>query len=348
MEENINEVQGTNNNDVFIVNGVANNSFMKESTTKISILSLLFSIFYPVGYFYKQWKEIKKNNEKYKNISPFWRGILYPIYMFPFTKIVQNLVIEKENIDLKSKTLSEEEKNTLKTEYQKINKLTPIPYIYLILILITFMIAFLKILKGGSAVVIWFIVSMSLTYLQKAIDKILPANHPKGKVLTFGDFLAVPTIAIAILVPTLFFTIKALHCWNLNGNTLSNTCENYSFNFPLDTEIKFDPKNNSFCKANQQEQLCFQRVVLDNPANFNLETLADGEPKTNIIMDKFSKQYSGNTTHCFKERIPNGPYYNVCIMKIEKQQPIYFAFLDYSFTGSIENLEKLMNSYKNL
>ncbi len=345
MEENINEIK-ENNNDVFIVNGVANYSFVKESTTKISILSLLFSIFYPVGYFYKQWKEIKKNNESYKNISPFWRGILYPIYMFPFTKIVQDLITQKENIDLKSETLSAEERNNLKTEYQKINKLTPIPYIYLILILITFMIAFLKILKGGSAVVIWFIVSMSLTLIQKAINKILPSNHPKGKVLTFGDFLAVPVIAVILLFPIFFHATQAAMCFKIEGNILKNTCENYSFTFPLDTKIQF--RSESFCQANQQEQLCFQRVVFDNPANFNLETLADGEPKTNIIMDKFSKQYSGNTTHCFKERIPNGPYYNVCIMKIEKQKPIYFAFWDYSFTVSMENLEKLMNSYKNL
>ena len=80
------------NNDVFVVNGVVNYSFVKESITKIAIFSFLFSVFYPIGYFYKQWKAIKKNNENYKNISPFWRGVFYPIYMFPFTKIVKSLI----------------------------------------------------------------------------------------------------------------------------------------------------------------------------------------------------------------------------------------------------------------
>ena len=63
------------NQEIFFADSVANNSFVKESLTKIGILTFLFSIFYPIGYFYKQWKTIQKNNEIYKNISPFLRGL---------------------------------------------------------------------------------------------------------------------------------------------------------------------------------------------------------------------------------------------------------------------------------
>ena len=131
MEEMQNEVENTNNNNVFIVNGVANYSFIKESLVKIAIFSFIFSIFYPIGYFYKQWKEIKRNNESYKNISPFWRGIFYPIYIFPFTKIVKDLIAAKENIEFKKVTLSEE-KTALRQEYKKLKNLTVIPYVNLI------------------------------------------------------------------------------------------------------------------------------------------------------------------------------------------------------------------------
>ena len=80
--ENITPVSPEENKqEFFFANGVQNNSFIKDNLKKVGIFIVLLNIFYPIGWHYKQWKEIKKNNEEYKNISPFWRGVFYPFIL---------------------------------------------------------------------------------------------------------------------------------------------------------------------------------------------------------------------------------------------------------------------------
>ena len=329
------------NNDVFVVNGVVNYSFVKESITKIAIFSFLFSVFYPIGYFYKQWKAIKKNNENYKNISPFWRGVFYPIYMFPFTKIVKSLIENKEEITLKSVTFTEEQKADLQRQYKTLKSLTPLPYFILLALLIC-VIVFVSPIEFSTHVgtVIFALVTGALTYLQKAIDKFLPESHPKGKAVTFGDFLCIPVLIVTFILAIILSVIFAPNCFKTEGNVLENTCRNYSLTFPLKEEIQTTKYYH--CQGNEESSICIGEMGRENTnePELTLDQLAAEE--YNPVLDKFTKRYANHTTHCFKEKDEKGYFYQ-CYMKIEEIPGLYLGFL--ATENNFENLEKLMNSY---
>lgn len=302
------------NNDVFVVNGVANYSFVKNNVSNVKTLSSLLGLIYKSGWYYKQWKEIKKCNENYKNISPFWRGIFYIGYAKQLKDIVKGLYEAKMNMILQNEAVPQEEKEEWQKEYKKFNSI---------------------------------FANFSLT--QQAINKILPVGHPDNKT-TWGSFLGLLPFAVILM---LIFGVNIISfilsggCYQVNGNIYRNTCGNYSFTFPLNTKIGLWESNgfDNICQENEQSTICLTDLVLNNPEDFNLNTLTENE--TNLT-DKFTKQYTGNTTHCFKVSDPSGEFINTCYMKVEKQEPLYFGFFIQNKTGDMEELESLMNSYKEI
>lgn len=309
MEDQENQIS-----DVFVINGVANYSFVKNDVNNVKTLSSLLGLIYKSGWYYKQWKEIKKCNESYKNISPFWRGIFYMGYAGQLKNIVKSLYEAKMNMILQNESVPQEEKEQWQKEYKKFNSI---------------------------------FANFSLT--QQAINKILPVGHPENKT-TWGSFLGLlPCVAILMIIfgVNIISFILSGGCYQTNGNSYKNVCGNYAFTFPLNSKIGLwsDQGFDNICQENEQATMCLTDLVLDNPQDFNLNTLTENE--TNVI-DKFTKQYAGNITHCFKRSDPSGVFINTCYMKVEKKEPLYFGFFIQNKTGNMEELEKLMNSYKEI
>ncbi|MBO4707488.1 MAG: hypothetical protein J5594_02880 [Elusimicrobiaceae bacterium] len=313
-------MEGTNenisNDDIFVVNGVANYSFVKGSSSNASTLSSLLGMFYKMGWYCKQWTEIKKYNESYKNISPFWRGIFYIGYASQFKKIVVELFEARTNMILQNDNVPQEEKDKWQKELKKLKSI------------------FAK-----------------FSLQQEAINKIVPIGHPEGSSSKFASLLGLPVFVLLILIIFGFSIISALfnNCFEVEENVLKNTCENYSFAFPFNTQIGLATNNgfDFYCQESGKSYICMTQANLDNPKDFNLETLSTWEQ--NKILNKFTTQYAGNTTHCFKEEVENKQIDVVCYMQVKRPEPIYFIFgLNNTDNGEMENLEKLMHSYKNL
>lgn len=309
------ESQENQNNDVFVVNGIANYSFVKESVSTVSSLSSLFGLFYKMGWYYKQWAEIKKCNESYKDISPFWRGVFYIGYASQFKKIVVSMFEVKKNMILQNEAVPQEEKVAWQKEYDKLNSI------------------FAK-----------------FSLQQKAINKIVPLGHPEGSSLKFAGLLGLPFFILLVLLilginilPTLFGS-----CFKAEGNVFKNTCYDYSFTFPFNGTIGYARNDgfDTYCQGNEKNHVCITTLGLEDPSDFNLETLASWE--SNKILNKSTTKYAGNTTHCFKEESKDKQIYNICYMQVKKDEPLYFGFFSYNETGTIDDLEKLMNSYKDL
>lgn len=314
MAEIQNEVENTNNTEFFVVNGVANYSFVKKNVNTVKSLSHFFGLIYKTGWYYKQWKEIKKCNESYKDISPFWRAIFYFGYAGQFKKIVTNLYEAKMNMMLQNDAVPPEEKEAWQKEYKKLKSI---------------------------------FANFSLT--QQAINKVLPFNHPEGKT-TWGSFLGLIPLAIILMILFGFNIIASLFtsCFEAEGNVLKNTCENFSLTYPLDGEIGL-AENEGFeyyCQGSETNYVCMVMLSFDNPADFNLESIAEKENAK--VLSKTAGQYAGNTTYCFKEETEDKQIYNTCYMQIKRPEPFYFWFFSQNETNSIDSLEKLMNSYKNL
>lgn len=313
MDSQENQINQENqNNEVFVVNGVANYSFVKNNVSNVKTLSSLLGLIYKSGWYYKQWKEIKKCNESYKNISPFWRGIFYIGYAKQLKDIVKSLYEAKMNMILQNESVPQEEKENWQKEYKKFNSI---------------------------------FANFSLT--QQAINKILPVGHPDNKT-TWGSFLGLLPFAAILMIIFGVNIISSLFtsCFEAEGTTLKNTCSNYAFTYPLNTEI-VHASDNSFdyyCQETENETICLSDILLNNPNDFNLETLSEDDKD---ILDKFTRQYSGNTTHCFKMK-DEKEFIIQCFMKVGKQDPFYFGFNLFNKTGDMTNLEKLMNSYKSL
>ena len=356
MEYTNNIIHEEHKQEFFVANGVRNDSFVKESNGKIGVLSFLFSIFYPIGYFYKQWKAIKKNNEEYKNISPFWRGVFYPFYAFQFTKILDNLLSIKKNKDFSNAT-NEEEKKKLENEYAVFNKFYSNSYIIAIVPILAVVLIFCNFIpesfNTGIGVAVWISISMTLRNLQKAIDKILPQDHPKGK-LTFSDFLGLPFLVL--FLSFFFFEIGGQRCLEIKGNTLEDTCNNYSFTFPYGGNKLFAENDDLACQAKNNNNIyndvtCLKGMYIDDNDSFDQKFCEEDLGEESDIMFKETKTYNGNLAYCFNIKLKNdpaAPNQNICYMQIKDKPKIVIIVWTPSKDREIsfENLEKLMNSYK--
>ena len=304
--------QENQNNDVFVVNGVVNYSFVKNNVNNVKTLSSLLGLIYKTGWYYKQWKEIKKYNESYKNISPFWRSIFYIGYAKQLKDIVKSLYEAKMNIILRNDAVPQEEKETWEKEYKKFNSI---------------------------------FANFSLT--QQAINKIVPVGHPESKT-TWGSFLGLLPFAIILMIIFGVNIISFLFsgCYQADGNIYSNTCGNYTFTFPLNTEIGLWQSDgfDNICQENEKETICLSDIAFHGKEEFTLQNLIPDEEDK--ILNKFTKQYAGNTTHCFKVKDEDNHFVHTCYMKVEKQEPLYFGFFSNNEVDSMENLERLMNSFK--
>ena len=347
------------NQEIFFSSGVANNSFVKDNLTKIGFFVFLLNIFYPIGWHYKQWKAIKNNNEEYKNISPFWRGVFYPFYAFKLTKIIKELFEIKKDIDLRTIT-DEEELKKVKREHKQIFAIWP----YVIWISIFFLIFFEftpdnKDLDKILGAIAWFLIYLPMHYLQHAINYIMP-KEAKEKSFSLSDLLGAPFFAL--LLAFFLFGIGGQSCLKAEGNTLKDTCDNYSFTFPFSNNELFaagdaDSEDNYICQAedanNMQDNLiCIEGHYLDEQtAHFEQNTLEQGLSKETDIISKKTSTYNDNLTYCFvvksKEK-PEEPLQNICFMKIKDKQGLAFSILGVTHEKEMpfENLEKLMNSYK--
>lgn len=308
------ENQENQNNDVFVVNGVANYSFVKNNVDNVKTLSSLLGLIYKTGWYYKQWKEIKKYNESYRNISPFWRGIFYIGYAGKLKKIVNSLYEAKLNSVLQNDAVPQEEKEAWQKEYKKFNG-----------------------------------IFANFSLIQQAINKIVPLGHPENKT-TWGSFLGLIPLAIILMIIFGVNIISFLFngCYQTEGNILKNTCDDYSLTFPTNKEIWASRSEylDFFCQGDEDKNICMSPIMFPNHKDFNFEALEKEQEYP--ITDKFTKQYAGNTVHCFKQTVPDRPFFNVCYMEVQRKEPIYFIFFNNTDNGEMESLEKLMNSYKNL
>ncbi len=313
--------QENQNNDVFVVNGVANYSFVKESVNKVATMSHFLGIFYSMGWHYKQWKEIKKCNEIYKNISPFWRGIFYLFFYSKIKKIILGLYETKMNTLLQNENFPEKEKKQWEKEY--------------------------KSLKSSFA---------RLQLLQTAINKFLPLGHPKGKTLTCGDFLGFPFFVLLILfllglgyVDEVQKSNKYVdNCVDVQGKTITDTCANFSLTFPFDTDFSAEETSDGstfICQEKEDELLCYTLGQLKDNSSLKEEDINEEGIKN---LTTFTKTYSGNTTYCFHGEIEdkNFSYTTKCYMNIENSFVI--LVLDLLKTDKMDNIEKMLNTYQKI
>ncbi len=345
-----------NKQEFFFANGVQNNSFVKDNLRKVGIFVVLLNIFYPIGWHYKQWKAIKNNNEEYKNISPFWRGVFYPFYAFKLTQIIKELFEIKKDIDLRTIT-DEEELKKVKKEH-KIN-FAIWPYIIWGSILFLFIFYFspdsdLDKLLGAIA---WILIYLPIHNLQHAINYIMP-KETKEKVFSLSDLLGVPFFAL--LLAFFFFGIGGQSCLKVNGNTLKNTCENYSFSFPFGNNELFavgDKFGNKYiCQAedanNTEDNLvCIEGFYLDEQAPFDQNKIEQGIAVKMDIISKRTETYNGNLAYCFGAKSKENPtmtIQNICYIRMKEKPGLAFFISDVAKSKEMpfENLEKLMNSYK--
>lgn len=345
------------NQEIFFSSGVANNSFVKDNLTKIGFFVFLLNIFYPIGWHYKQWKAIKNNNEEYKNISPFWRGVFYPVYAFKLTKIIKELFEIKKDIDLRTIT-DEEELKKVKKEHKQIFAIWP--YVIWISIIFLFMFYFspdsdLDKLLGAIA---WILIYLPIHNLQHAINYIM-SKETKEKVFSLSDLLGVPFFAL--LLAFFLFGIRGQSCFEVDGNTLKNTCENYSFTFPFENDEFFPSKdefaNDYICQAedinNMQDNfICISEEHVDDNSKFNQKDFEKIlSENANIIFEK-AATYNENLAYCFtkSKENPTTPNQNICYMKIKQKPQLIFYISDVSKNKEMpfKNLEEMMNSYKNL
>jgi len=343
MEYTNNIIHEEHKQEFFVANGVRNDSFIKESNGKIGVLSFLFSIFYPIGYFYKQWKAIKKNNEEYKNISPFWRGLFYPFYAFSFAKILKKLLEAKKEQDLKQANTEEE-----KIKIEKQNKNNALLCIALPLGLLGIVLSTLaKFLIGQTDWPINALIVFLMLYLfQNTTRKILPTNHPQGK-LTFADFLGVFPWIFALLLSLIFYLSTLTSRIQLDGNNIVNTLHNYSFTFPFENQEVYLDEDNHYCqnKADNPEDglICMQWELLTGPFEETFfENLISQEEEITLIK-KWTKIYQGNTAYCFL--LKGEEVFNTCYLKTTREKRLWVWEI-----ASLEEdpiaIEKLMNSYK--
>ncbi|MBR4508585.1 MAG: hypothetical protein IKP23_03830 [Elusimicrobiaceae bacterium] len=344
-----------NKQEFFVGDGVRNDSFIKESNGKIGVLSFLFSIFYPIGYFYKQWKAIKKNNEEYKNISPFWRGVFYPFYAFKFTKILDNLLTIKKNMDFSGAT-NEEEKKKLENEYAVFNKFYSNSYMIALVPIVTVALIFCTFIpesfNTGIGAAVWVTIYMTLRNLQKAIDKILPQDHPKGK-LTFSDFLGF-LILIIFLISMLFIFPLFNDPWiEIKGNTLTDTDAKYSITFPFENQkiVRIGIGITSYCQKKPGTEsdasvICLQSVDF-SASSFERDVIAkelEEADNTKILSSK-TALYNDNLGYCFS--VENAS--NICFMQLKDNPKMAISVIsNFNEEVPFENLEKMLNSYKKL
>lgn len=348
-----------NKQEFFVADGVRNDSFIKESNGKIGVLSFLFSIFYPVGYFYKQWKAIKKNNEEYKNISPFWRGVFYPFYAFKFTKILDNLLTIKKNMDFSGAT-NEEEKKKLENEYAVFNKFYSNSYIIALVPIVTVALIFCTFipdsigLNTGIDVAIWISISMTLRNLQKAIDKILPQDHPKGK-LTFSDFLGLPILGIFLIIAIIIFSLFKDPWIEIKGNTLTDTDAKYSISFPFENQKIIRAGIASYCQKkpgteSDESVICLQSGDFSASSfAFERDDIAKGleEADNAKILSSKTALYNDNLGYCFS--VENAPYKNICFMQLKDKPKMAISIIsNFNEEVPFENLEKMLNSYQKI
>ena len=365
MEYTNNIIHEEHKQEFFVANGVRNDSFVKESNGKIGVLSFLFSIFYPIGYFYKQWKAIKKNNEEYKNISPFWRGVFYPFYAFQFTKILDNLLSIKKNKDFSNAT-NEEEKKKLENEYAVFNKFYSNSYSIVIIPIIVIGLILLNIftdilpdstsLRTGINVGVWMSISMTLRNLQKAINKILPQDHPKGK-LTFSDFLGF-LILIIFLISMLFIFPLFNDPWiEIKGNTLKNTDAKYSITFPFENKKIIRANIGHYCQNNPESKskdfaIC---AILIDEFYITIERDSLAKELGKVFQVKFTPYktalYNDNLGYCFTSDLQEPAKLYTCVMQF-KDSPKKGIIIQQNFQDNaenpFENLEKIMNSYQKI
>ena len=340
----------------FFANGVKNESFIKDNLRKVGILVVFLNIFYPIGWHYKQWKAIKQNNEEYKNISPFWRGLFYPIFSFQLTKIIKDLFEIKKDTDLRTIT-DEEELKKVKKEHRIV--LAPWPYV--IFISIVFTLAFMfspdTNLDKLLGVIAWASIFYPIFFMQRAINYIMP-KETKEKVFSLSDLLGAPFFAL--LLAFFIFSLGLLSvlndCFETEGKTIKNTCDNYSFTFPFETDELFTATSEDeilyLCQAEKKENIegnaiCLTEIEYPEEHPFNFENMTKELEQKEEILYKKAQTYNGNPACCFIIKGKSFPE-PFCFIQI-KDNPKYGIHISANPEESeipLEKLEELMNSYK--
>ena len=333
--------------DFFVANGVRNDSFVKESYIKIFILSLLFSVFYPIGYFYKQWKAIKKNNEEYKNISPFWRGVFYPFYAFSFAKIIANLFKAQKN-DLLQNISDEKSKEKLEKKYK--NNALFCQFLSCCFIVLFGLIISSSLAGKGWGIINYLFLWLSLFSFQIAINEVLPKNHPKGKIV-FADFLGAFPSCIIIIFALIFQILIFPSFIKIEGQSLINKRSNYSFTFPFENQKIIDFEDSSFCQKENDDynaEILCMGISTYTPGDTLEEVEITLKEHGFYPLKGWTETYNGNEVHCFnviKEKLTEGTRI-MCFFKQINEKDFMSYWTASTNKQDTTNLEKLMNSYK--
>ncbi len=352
--ENINNTPTSpeeNKQKIFTANGVKSDSFVKDNLWKVSVLVVFLNIFYPIGWHYKQWKAIKNNNEEYKKISPFWRGVFYPFYAFELIKILKALFEVKKNIDLQTITNEKELE-----EAKKIHKTSFAIWPFMIWASVIFLPIFylsaasLEKLFGliGFALIFW-----PISHLQGIINYILP-KETEETTISFCDLLGAPFFAL-VLAFFMFGTFGGNSCGKINGQVFTNVCEQYSFTFPFKTEDFFILEEDGTYILQEQDKriVGFSQVDLgDTP--FTLEDIEKKFPNLSesSLSDKFSKEFNENTAHCFytfhvikknneRKNIRN------CFMQIKNDPDKTFHIIAETPLNELQQMPEFMTAFMN-
>ncbi|MBR4508584.1 MAG: hypothetical protein IKP23_03825 [Elusimicrobiaceae bacterium] len=131
--------------------------------------------------------------------------------------------------------------------------------------------------------------------------------------------------------------------------TLKNTCQHYSFTFPMENTKVFIEKEvgmNYFCQDNNEELLCVVLMkVTDKDFSFSEDFLKkEIEGASTKPIKSWAKEYSGNSTQCFLVNRDDSLETN-CFLKVAIDEPkMIWGFL--SSEPDSTNLKTMMNSYK--
>ncbi|WP_424244759.1 hypothetical protein Dip510_002028 [Elusimicrobium posterum] len=277
--------------------------FVKISEVKIGVMIFFTSFFYVFYWFYKQWKQIKKTNENYKNIFPFFRALLYPIYSFSFIKAVQ------QEVDIQKAVNEDFEKHAADTAGLKM-------YPWLFLAAFPFL-AVLMIfdLPGGASTGLAIMMIITQVRLQKAMTVTMPEETPNEK-FKFGDLACLA--ALVILVIFMIFAMivsKDYTCFvdnnKISGHTLTNNCVGLKLNFPIpaeDAPVYMQDDGSTVYQIHPIEENIFYAIFVKDTEHAELETATNAEEFINnlgyngrfTLSDFRFKTFKGKKMACLK------------------------------------------------
>ena len=151
-------------------------------------------------------------------------------------------------------------------------------------------------------------------------------------------------------------TNEETSCLRILGNKIENNCMKYSVTFPFENSAFFYFEDQSLCQAENANNKRGNAICLGSQnEKFKLEYIETMEQlfqdRGLIISSKKETKYNGNDAYCLTTKLPDiERHQNICVLTIKERPNFFFIITDIPNEKDMpfENIEKLMNSYKNL